>query len=96
MDPSSLANPEWSDISSLLTNLWLGLASVVLLSVNLVIGHIVIPSLVYSFHLPLIMQKARSIFYLLAVAFLGAAVVFAFKAISALDVIGRFWNDYWI
>ena len=96
MDPTGLTNPEWSDIGKLLTYLWIMAGLVVLSGVNMFIGHIFIPSLVSTFHLPQILQKARPVFYASAVALFGIAVFFLILAIDRSDVLARFWDDYWI
>ena len=96
MDPSGLASPEWSDIGKLLRYVWIMAGLVVLAGVNMTIGHIFIPSLVATFHLPQILHKTRPVFYGLAVALFGAAVFFLILAIDRSDVLSRFWDDYWI
>ncbi len=96
MDPAPLSNPEWSDIGQLLTNLWIMVGLVVFAATNVVIGHIFIPSLVASFHLPTTVQRTRPLFYVLAVLSFGLTFVLLFTVIGQADVLERFWNDYWI
>lgn len=96
MDPASLASPEWIDITNLLTNLWLVVGLVVFLSTNVMIGHIFIPSLVSSNHISDVAQKARPVFYGLAVASFGVLAYLLTRIISQASVLERIWDRYWI
>ena len=96
MDPTGLANPEWSDIGKLLTSLWIVAGLVLFLAGNLLIGHALIPSLVASFDLPPIVQKTRPFFYAVAGASFVAAIFFLSRVIGLSGVLDRFWRDYWI
>lgn len=96
MDPAALANPEWTDIGNLLTNLWLIVGLIVLVATNVLIGHIFIPSLVESRDIPDIAQKTRPVFYGLSVVAFGVAVYLLTQVISQADVLKRFWDSYWI
>lgn len=96
MDPTGLTNAEWSDIGKLLRYTWIMAGLVVSAGVSMTIGHIFIPSLVATFHLPQILQKTRPVFYAMAVALFGFAVFFLILAIDLSDVLSRFWDDYWI
>jgi len=96
MDPASLANSEWTDITNLLTNLWLVVGLVVFLATNVMIGHIFIPSLVSSNHIPVVTRKARPVFYGLAVTSFGVLVYLSIRIISQASVLERIWDRYWI
>jgi hypothetical protein len=101
MDPEPLANVEWTNIGRLLTHLWISVGLVVFIATNLLAGHIVIPSLVASKHIPEMAQKSRPAFYALAILSF-AAVIYVFHNIysgSGIDlrsVIDTVWSDYWI
>ena len=96
MDPAPLANNEWTEIGKLLTHLWISVGLVVFMATNLLVGHVFIPSLVASSHIPDMAQKSRPIFYALAILS-SAAVVYVFIEIVELaDVIRNIWPDYWI
>ena len=96
MDPVPLANAEWTEIGKLLTSMWCLVGFVVLLAANMLAGHIFIPSLVASEHVPSSMQKARPIFYGFAVLALGGAMFELYQVRDLSDVIQRFWDDPWI
>ncbi len=96
MDPAPLANSQWSDIGSLLTGLWLMVGLVVFIASNVLIGHIFIPSLVASSHIPSGLQKARPAFYVLAVIGSFVTLFVLIQVIGLADVLDAFWPDYWI
>jgi len=96
MDPSPLANTQWSDIGSLLYRIWLMVGLVVLMATNVLIGHIFIPSLVATFHLPSGIQKTRPAFYAIAATAAIAVVFVLIQVIGLADVLDTFWPDYWI
>ena len=96
MDPTPLANPEWTDIGNLLAGLWIIVGLIVFMATNVIIGHIFIPSLVASYHLPSQLQKARPVFYALAIAAFGLAVLVLVLVIDLADVIARIYETYWI
>ena len=96
MDPTGLANPEWTEIGETLTMLWLVVASVVFLATNVIVGHIVIPSLVASGQIAANAQRARPVFYALALAGFAIGVFFFVQVIELAGVLERIWDDYWI
>ncbi len=96
MDPTGLTNPEWTEIGDLLTNLWMIVASVIFLSTNIIIGHIFIPSLVASSQMPESAQRARPVFYVLALIGFGVGLFLMFQVIDLAGVLDRIWDDYWI
>ena len=96
MDPVALTGYEWSDIGRTLTNIWLMVGFVVVAAANILIGHIFVPSLVSSRHLPAFVGKIRPMFY--GVALLAFAVAFyeLVAGFELVDVIKRFWHEPWI
>ena len=96
MDPGPIGYDQWSEISSLLVNLWLVVISVVLFAANMLIGHNSIPSLTASGHVPARVGKTRPLFYALSLLFFGLAVYFLVRVIDRADVLRDFWPDYWI
>ena len=96
MDPAGLDNFEWTEISKLLLNLWIMVVLIVSFATNMLIGHIFIPSLVASHHLPRELQKTRPLFYAAAVVSFGLTIFVLFLVIDLADVLARFWEDYWI
>ena len=96
MDPAPLANPEWLDIGKLLTALWGMVALVVFLATNVLIGHIFIPSLVASGHIPEQAQKTRPVFYVLALASFGATLFLLSEVVDLAGVLRIIWEDFWI
>ena len=96
MDPVALTGPQWTDIGDMLTRLWVVVGLVVFISTNMLIGHILIPSLVATCHLPRELQKTRPVFYLLATIGGAATVVVLFQVVTLARVLDSFWPDYWI
>ena len=96
MDPASIGSTEWSEIGSLLTNLWVVVLFIVLVATNMLLGHNFIPSLVASRHVPDSLQKVRPAFYLLALVCFGLALFFLARVVDDAGVLRRFWADYWI
>ncbi len=76
MDPAFVANPVWSDIGKLLMFLWVFLLLVIIFASNLLLAHVLIPSLIGTKHLPERLQKLRPPFYGVAIlAFVGVVFV---------------------
>lgn len=96
MDPTGLTNPEWTEIGELLTNLWMMVAAVIFLATNILIGHIFIPSLVATGQIPENAQRARPVFYVLALAAFAVGLFLLLQVIDLAGVLDRIWDDYWI
>ena len=96
MDPSAIGYDQWSQISSVLVNLWFVVASIVLFSANMLVGNNMIPSLTASGDLPGTVGKTRPLFYAFSILFFGLAVYFLVRVIDRADVLRDFWPDYWI
>jgi hypothetical protein len=96
MDPVALGPAQWSDLSKLLISLWCVAGFVVLFAANMLVGHIFIPSLVGSFHLPSIAQRARPVFYAIGLISIAGAAYELVLVIDLADVLETFWSDYWI
>lgn len=96
MDPAAIGADQWKEIGSLLTNLWIVVFFVVMFAANLILGHNMVPSLLYTKQVPPIAQKVRPVFYLFAVVSFAAAMVFLTMVIIEADVMRDFWADYWI
>ena len=96
MDPASIGAPEWKEIYSLLTNLWIVVAFTVLFAANMIIGHNVLPSHLAAKDIPQSFQKIRVGFYTVAVVSIGLALFFFVRVVDLADVIQDFWNEYWI
>ena len=96
MDPAPLANPEWLDIGKLLTILWGMVALVIFFATNILVGHIFIPSLVASGHLPDNARKTRPAFYILALASFGATLFLLSEVVDLSGVLRRIWEDFYI
>ena len=96
MDPVALGPDQWGELGKLLTNLWMVCGLVLLFAGNMMIGHIIIPSLVASFHLPSATQRARPVFYGVgAVSFVAAAFLLT-RVMALADVAETFWKNSWI
>ena len=96
MDPAPLANAEWLEIGKLLSSLWGMVALIVFVATNILIGHIFIPSLVASGHLPDVAQKTRPMFYVLAIAAFGGTIFLLSEVVELAGVLRRIWEDFWI
>lgn len=96
MDPAAIGTDQWKEIGSLLTNLWIVVFFIVVFATNLILGHNMVPSLLYTKDVPQIAQKVRPVFYLFAVVSFAAAMVFLTMVIIEADVMRDFWADYWI
>ena len=96
MDPTVLLHHEWSEIGKLLFNLWVMVGLIIAFATSMLFGHVFIPSLVATYHLPPIAQKARPLFYAFAIATFALAIVLLVRVIGQADVIARIYEDYWI
>lgn len=96
MDPAPLTTAEWRELGALLTNLWIVVAFVVFFAANMILGHMCIPSLVESRHIPDRWQKTRPVFYALAIISFILALVFLARVVDFAGVLRSFWADYWI
>ena len=96
MDPAPLLNHEWTQIGKLLTLLWISVGLVVFMATNLLVGHIFIPSLAASKHIPDMAQRSRPAFYALAILSFTAIVYVFIRIVDLADVIRDIWPDYWI
>ena len=96
MDPTPLANYQWSEIDKLLTNIWWMVVLVIVFATNWIIGHMLGPSLVGSHHIPRAAQKLRPMFYGLAVASFGLGVYVLSEVVQLAQVLRLIWEDFWI
>ena len=96
MDPGSLLNFEWTELGKLLINMWIIVGLVVFCAANMLIGHILIPSLVATSHIPPLVEKTRPLFLVLAIVSFVLAIVVFLQVLDLASVLPRFWNDYWI
>ena len=103
MDPAHLGASEWAEVGKLLTNLWFMVGMIVLFATNMLIGHVFVPSLVASRHLPEACSRMRPVFYALAVVSFAAFVFFLIQAIDVAvlanggnGIIDRIFPKFWI
>ena len=96
MDPAPIGSAEWSEIGSLLSNLWIVVLFTVFFATNILLGHNFIPSLVASHHLPRSLQKTRPLFYAVGIVSFALALYFLSQVVDAAGVLRSFWADYWI
>ena len=97
MVPEPIGSATWGEIGETLTTLWIVVMLVVLLAANVLIGHNAIPSLVASGHFSRTWQKARAIFYGLAIISFGSALFFLARVVSLTNgTLRMFWEDFWI
>ena len=96
MDPAAIGYAEWADIGKLLTYLWIVVGLIVIFASNMIIGHVFIPSLVASHHLPSYVQRTRVLFYTAGAVALSLAIFFLVQVIGLSDVLSRFYDSYYI
>jgi hypothetical protein len=96
VNPAPIDTLIWSEIGSLLTSLWIVVLLIVIFATNMLIGHNLIPSLVASEDIPRISQKARPVFYALAIMSFGLAMYFLSRVVELAGVLRLFYADYWI
>ena len=87
MNPGLIGPGDWNSLASLLITLWLFAVVSVIFTVNLLIGHAIIPSLGYTDQLPRWGPLARPLFYLVALLALGAAVFLALRLGNQLGIL---------
>ena len=96
MDPGALGPFEWAEIDKLLQNLWLVVLFVIIFAGNMIVGHNLIPSFVASEHISRAWQKARVVFYALAIISIILATFFLIQVIILAQVLRSFWENFWI
>ncbi len=95
-DPSALTNIEWTEMSKILISLWVFVGAALSFAAALLTGHVMIPSLVESHHLPERVLKLRPAFYATALVFFGGAMYLITRATGLAEVIGTFYERWWI
>ena len=75
MDPNTLTNIDWLNISNWLTMYWIYFPVVILFAFTLMIAHAFIPSAVQTGHLPPVMERLRWPLTIFALLLLAVAVV---------------------
>lgn len=96
IDPAPLSIIEWTEIGKILTHLWITVGLVVFIATNLLVGHIFIPSLVASGHIPGMAQRSRPAFYALAILSFAAVIYVFIRIVDLSEVIRLIWDDFWI
>lgn len=87
MNPDFVAASDWGALSSLISNLWVFVFSVAVFAFSLLLGHAIIPSLVATGHLPGGAERIRPFLYILSLAALAGAYLFARDALVLSRVI---------
>ena len=96
MDPNALNPAIWSELGSLLRNLWLVVLFIILFASNMIIGHNFIPSFVATEHISRSWQKSRPVFYFFAILFFALAMFFLSRVIIFAGVLRDFWPVYFL
>ncbi len=103
MDPAHLGAAEWAEVGKLVTNLWFMVGMIVLFSTNMLLGHVFVPSLVATRHLPESCSRTRPVFYALAIISFAAFVYFLIRTIDVAvlandgnGIIDRIFPKFWI
>ncbi len=96
MDPQTLTQANWSDLSGLLRFVWLFSFSVITGALSLVLALAILPSLVASHHLPRELLRVRPVFLAGGFGALSLAVVMLTIVISRIDIIGDIYRRWMI
>lgn len=96
MDPTTPTLADWGNISDLVTGMTVMVGLVIFFATNLIIGHIFIPSLVASSHIPEKMQKVRPALYALAIISFVATIFVLTIVIDRAGVIRDVYETFWI
>ena len=96
MDPTTPTFAGWADIGDLITGMAVMVGLVVFFSTNMLIGHVFIPSLVATSHIPEKMQKLRPVFYVLAGVSAAATIFVLTIVIDRAGVIRDIYETFWI
>ncbi len=96
VDPAALSNAEWAEISKLLISLWIFVVVALTFAGTLVLGHVLIPSLVDSHHVPESLLKLRPPLYMTAILFFAVAMFFIFRATDLYGVMYNIYQRWWI
>ena len=94
-DPSSLSSAQWTEMTSLLISLGLFVGAMIAFAGSILLGHVLIPSLVGTKHLPVSLLKLRPAFYITGLIFFGGAIYLIVRIVNLTDVIGTFY-DRWL
>lgn len=96
MDPMMPTAEDWKLIEPLLWNLWLFVLFMVGFAGNLMLGHAVIPSLVWTHHIPQRASMLRLPLIVIAFISFGIALYIFYNFATNLDVIYRIYGKVWI
>ena len=95
-DPAALTNVQWTELSKLLISLWIFVGSIIVFAASLLVAHVLIPSLVESGHLPERYLRFRTSLYTVGIVFFGGAMYLIARAAGLAEVIGTFYERWWI
>lgn len=87
MTPNVLGPGDWNSLTSLLLSLWLFAFCTITFAINVLIGHALIPSLVFTRQLPFFVRLLRPIFYVVAAIALGADVFIILRLGGQLGIL---------
>lgn len=91
-DPKALTAVDWDNIHLLLQWLWIYLPLIITGSVTLVTAHALIPSLVFTGHLPQPALRLRIPLTAFAVLVLAVAAVIIGLALNQATTVENFWD----
>jgi len=87
MDPNMPTAQDWNAIFPLLLDLWLFVLFMVGFAGSLMLAHAVIPSLVWTHHIPQRASSVRPVFYVLSMCSFVVAMAFFYNLAVNLSVI---------
>ena len=96
MDPAYIGTDQWHGISVLLRFLGAYIIFIFGFALTFLTAHAIVPSLVDSQHLSPRFLRWRSPLYVMAFASLAVAMALFVMTSLETDVIGDFWDRWWI
>lgn len=96
MDPNMPTAQDWTLIEPLLVNLWLFVLFIVGFAGNLMLGHAVIPSLVWTHHIPQRASALRLPLYIISFLSFAIAIYIFYNFATHLDVVYQIYQKRWI
>ena len=96
VDPRGLTALEWQQVSDTLFYLWMFVFFMGAVAANFLVAHALIPTLVWTRHLPQRAHVVRPVFYLVAIAAAAGVAWAAVNAINSSEVLRTLYPKVWI
>lgn len=96
IDPGAVTTAGWSQLAAFAAFLFAFVFFVVLFAFSLLFAHAVLPSLILTGHVARRANAMRPVLYVLAVAFLAAALYSVFTAFSHAGILGQVYPRWFL